>query len=293
MMKNKNKKIYILFVLVFILLLIFANNIILMFIDTDSKYVATDLDKYDSNSKVYTAVGSLETYEDMQESLYINGWAFCETENDNPDKKITVILSNNKKSYALETSAVERRDVRSAFPDKKIPSMINGIETKGSTLGVSDGIYDIYLYVWENEDNYGIIKTGKQIIKSKDEFKEITSYETNDSLSFEYDENLKHSENISYADGLLNIDGWAFIDGLNADNQDVYVYLLYKDNNYKLFTCSESTRMDVSNLYDNDNYFYSGFSASIPVDDTDKPVGYAICIDNNGTMKCSDIINIK
>lgn len=288
MKKWWKRGLYIVFVVLFIGILVEFNSIVLLGVADSEKYIQRN-EPFVGNTRVFLNIGSFETYDDLLESFYLGGWAFCETKSSNEGKTIDIILQNEQDIYSVHASAVTRRDVRGAFPGKDIPSGLNGIEIRASTLGVKDGIYDIYVYVRENDENCGLIDTGRKIIKTKERFEELISMPVGETFSAKVSPLVKYSSNIKQKDGALTISGWCFVEGGDTYNQDVYI-LIQTDEKILAYTARGTSRMDVSSHFGNENYMYSGFDAEIPYENVD---AYSICIETGGELLCTNWIDLE
>lgn len=96
-MIKKKKVIYIAIWIIFILYLISANKIIASIKDNNVTEVSTRIDEL----KKDTVLHSIEV--NFQEGIFGSfdyiGWAFCETNFDNTNKEVWIILANDKKTY--------------------------------------------------------------------------------------------------------------------------------------------------------------------------------------------------
>lgn len=167
-----NKK-YILAMTAFIIYLLCANSIILSFF-SDERLVRVNFSEIQSNSEVYYNMDSLEELGGLLERYYAQGWAYCETETDNTGKTISIILKNtsNDLCYKIDSVAGERADVYGVFRDeKKIYNEMNGLECQFSSINIKNGIYELYLYVKENDVNYGLTNTGYRYVKDRGGFR--------------------------------------------------------------------------------------------------------------------------
>ncbi len=166
------KKVYVIALFLFAFYLLFANQIILFF-NKDVKTRKVNLTDYNSNSEVIYSIDTGEEIGGLLEKCYIQGWAFCETEQDNSEKEISLLFKSvsGEKCYVIDNKAQSRNDVYGVFREqKKIYSALNGLECQFSTINFKEGEYELFLYVWENESNYGLIKTGMHYNKYKDKF---------------------------------------------------------------------------------------------------------------------------
>ena len=166
------KKIYVIALILFAFYLLFANQIILFF-HKDVRTKEVKFLDYHSNSEVTFSIDTGEEIGGLLEKYYIQGWAFCETEQDNSEKDISLLFKSisGNKCYVIDNKAQSRDDVYGVFREqKKIYSALNGLECQFSTINFKDGEYELFLYVWENESNYGFIETGMHYKKYKDRF---------------------------------------------------------------------------------------------------------------------------
>ncbi|MDE7313649.1 MAG: hypothetical protein K2N87_18830 [Eubacterium sp.] len=166
------KRCYVIAWAFFICYLLFANRIILYF-DKDAKAERVDLSDYYGDATVHYYIDTYEKRGGLLEKYYIQGWAYCETEQDNQGKTISILLKNTKNDscYKIENKAQYRIDVYEAFKkEKKIYNAMNGLESCFSTIGISEGEYQLYLYVEENKTDYGVTATNLFYVKDKNEF---------------------------------------------------------------------------------------------------------------------------
>lgn len=265
---------YILLVIGFLVLLANMNNLILLGIDPSEKFVRSERE-YVGNTRVFLSLSSLETYSDSLESLSVSGWAFCETEGSNANKTYDIILQNDKDTYALQIPAIPRIDVASSFPDRNVASAQNGIECKASTIGVKDGIYHLCVYVWENEDTYGLIDTGRKLIKTKNRFEEYQFERITEGFNAQTSPLVKNSTTVSLENGLLQLSGWCFVEDQDTYDQQVWVMLLTEDGE-RAYAARKSARSDVASHFGNDDYWYSGYT--VQIQDWEDACAYALCV---------------
>lgn len=176
--KNKKRKnkyyLWFVFSLIFVLWMALGTDIIVKLSRTPSVEKCSFVDFQDKDDVVFFIDDITETG-NMLETVCIRGWSFTETDTDNTNREIKLVLKNEKKCYVvtiMADSLTARLDVIAAFPDQKfgINNAI-GFIYEFSTLQMKNGIYNIYIYVWENEENYGIVDTGIQVKKDGASFK--------------------------------------------------------------------------------------------------------------------------
>lgn len=122
-------------------------------------------------NKVYYSVVEFYSMEDFKEQIYLNAWSFCETEEDNKNKSVSLIIKNNKDSYIYSSSTLAtRNDIVDEYKNLyKIKGVFHGIGWQISTVCVNNGTYDIFLYDYENDASYGLVQIPYQLTKSNDE----------------------------------------------------------------------------------------------------------------------------
>lgn len=153
--------------LVFAVYLFLANDIILLF-DHDDKIAQRSFDELQSNTEAYVSLDNCENLGGLLEKVYFQGWAFCETSYDNTDKKISLVFkkADSSKCYVIETQPQLRPDVYGVYRDsKEIWNGMTGVECQFSTVKMKEGLYDMYVYVWENEHSYGLYDSQIQFRK--------------------------------------------------------------------------------------------------------------------------------
>ena len=166
-MKAKKRIAYALVLLLFIVYLCSANTIVLSF-DENTPLTEESFNSIPQKNEVYQMVDGFQYLGGMYEVAYFQGWAFCETEQDNACKTISLVFvsEDNGRCYTVESAAQLRPDVYGAFYETTgIYNGMNGLECQFSTIGMKNGIYKYYVAVWENETNHGIVDTGMMFQK--------------------------------------------------------------------------------------------------------------------------------
>ena len=149
--------------------LLFANPIVGFFASSNIRKIDALPQRED---KVYSVAESLSFQSDdgLPDFFILTGWGFCETKEDNANREFFVIFANDKNIYSLEIGKdyqETRMDVKNAYATLFIPSADVGFDrVLVSTIGMKNGIYDMYFYCKENETNSGIINTGVQLEKT-------------------------------------------------------------------------------------------------------------------------------
>ena len=116
---------------------------------------------------------TLEMTDGASDEYHVQGWGFCNTQADNQDKKITLVFKHTESDlcYSIAQKPTMRDDVYRAFCDTyAIQGYYHGFDMRFSVLPMKDGIYDLYVYVQENEADYGLFHTGAQFQKMNGDF---------------------------------------------------------------------------------------------------------------------------
>ena len=155
---------------------VFANDIVYAFKSED-----TDLHSYEglescqTTTNGYAAVEVSDYYAGDMETLWLYGWAYAESNGNTlpVDGKETYILFKGDlgKVYRAKAVVSIRPDIYYAQSDlgRKPISGNVGYEARMSTLTLKNGTYDLYFYVYENEEMMSLISTDLAIIKTDTE----------------------------------------------------------------------------------------------------------------------------
>lgn len=287
---SKNKLIFIIFILLFIFIFIFSNNFVIYFTGKKSPK-EIDINKLSFNSNCNLAVDFYDVYDNMTEDIAINGWAFCETESNNDNKIINILLRSDKKTYIIETDLISR-NLQDSFPDYKIYGTNHGYGTEFSTLNLPSGIYEVLIYDYENDYNYGLGRTGRKLIKDNDGIREylpglIEDYDikfddvdTNDSI--------KNSVSIiDFDEDKFLLRGWSFIEGESCDLQNVFLGIQEAGSDKVEFYDTVSFgRKDTADYFNNDLYYNCGFDTYVSKEKfvAGKEYNIYIIIENEGDL---------
>ena len=268
------KKVYIRICLIAAIILIYLlsiNDIILKYNYVDAFEVNRQPFENYENDIVYNSVLTCINNNDILESIYIEGWSFCESDIDNTNKEVGCLCCNDTDIYICSTEQfINWSGVEQAFLDKRVTNR-NGFEINASTIKMPYGSYDMYIYNKENTQNYGVMPIQYRLIKSKNGVKidKWTSTRLNDITKKDiiYDAETITQDPKVNEDGTINIDGWIWIENCSSNNQIVYAELSMKNGDVIIYSTLAQTRMDVADAYDNDSYTNSGFSIVLPKDE--------------------------
>lgn len=286
---NKNRVIYITIIILFLVYLFNANNIISSFFrDTVTK---TDLTSYQTKDFVNYSVDEFAEYGGLLEKISFKGWAFCETSAMNNQKKISLVFVSDNNVYEFTDKVSNRYELYKAFNgSKKIQGTKHGFVWEFSTIPMRNGIYELYIYCRENDQNYGFVKTDKLYKKDVNGFKEYTWISSKIKKSLTTDATIQNvNSSIDkfevMEDDSINIIGWAFLNEKDCLNQKVYLEITDSGGITVTYNTKLMERRDVGDVFKSSKYNQSGFSALIPSGDLEKgEATIRIYIENNGTI---------
>ena len=160
-----------------------------------------------------------------------------------------------------------RADVIESFESKIYPETLAGYSGDFTFINVNDGVYDMFLYCWENDDNYGLAYTGLQFIKQGND---MSCSKWQSSLldinfdNFELEKNRCSLGSVTVNKENIEISGWVLVLDLNSDNQNVYIELQSEKGEIIYYSSKSMRRADVAKVFNNDLYINSGYKAVIP-----------------------------
>lgn len=277
----------------FVILLCVINQIVAIFSGPHFEKWNGNVDELEKDF-VSGNVESEQNAKSILEQVSFSGWAYCITEEDNADKAVGIVLSNEKNNYIYASSpSINRWDLSGRVPPPKGDA--HGFAMNVSTILVSDGTYDVYLYCKENEQNYGIkqtqyslIKKGKKVVLGNWVSK---SEPMRDLSTLQHDAKLSVNPTIFEPENnILTVNGYGFLPDLNAANQNIYVCFEYEGGRAALFKARKITRQDVANYFGNQLYAESGFEARIPAEKLQpQPYDITILVEQDGVLHTSGI----
>lgn len=267
---SMKKIFYIVIWVAFIVILLFSNNIIALVNKNNIEKTNARIECF-KKDQVYYATDNIDIINDIFDSFIIKGWAYCETNKENNNKSVSILLANDNQTYIKALTLTKRNDVRQVFQEKhRINGVYHGIQGTISTVGVKNGVYKVYIFCKENDENYGLVDTGmllKKYGRGIIQYKwESTLTNITSTLEDIQTKNNLDSANIT-EEGYLQINGWAFIEGLDTADQSVYLRLTYDDGSIDIYDTQAVTRPDVGLAYKSDLYNNSGFKAVISADE--------------------------
>jgi len=159
----------------FIVLLIFATDIIFLFpiknvngLSLVSNFNALAISN-DLNHRIDTFIEN----QDILSTVEFTGWAFIPSKNDENAKEIKLIFASEDYRYEVETELQERFDLKTVLQENGVSDYKHGFITRFSPLQMKNGIYKLFIFCYENEEASGIVNTGKVYVKTYQGFSEV------------------------------------------------------------------------------------------------------------------------
>lgn len=206
----------------------------------------------------------------LTHDVELEGWAFAETEQDNPDKRVKLLFVSDQLSYEIDTEIFDETWTNSFYTNLNVPDARNGYYTKFSPLGMKDGDYSLFMQVFENENDSGIFYSYSDFRKTNHDFVRLASSARITNLDFS---NVKTSDAVKwYIDvceiraGKLYIAGWALHEDLHSLANHVFLEIVKPDGTTSYFSTSRVFRVGVGEQFGDSKFNMAGFWAEVPLD---------------------------
>ena len=203
------------------------NSIVSYFLlSPEEKVIRVDFNDYADVGKAYALINNIDILnEDIKERINCNGWAFVETQDSNAEKTGNLILKGRKNCYMTAELPFRISTIQQAMPNwKKIQGDSNNYALTFSTLQLPDDIYEIYIYVEENENAKGIVDTGAGFRKEGVDIQSFTDVTFCDIPKIEESWPVfDHGWWDMYDEGThLRIQGWEIKEGIASEDFTYY-----------------------------------------------------------------------
>lgn len=220
---------------------------------------------------------------DAFRTLSIKGWSFISTQWDTSDRYVAVVFENCEtlSQYAIRLEPHERPDIKeeygrvleetSGYRKYEINSTRHGFGAAFSPLGLPDGYYRVWIYNYENRNVHGLLRTSRMYRIKSGFFKEIESKdiiaaktivnttEISDAVKSNVDL-IEPSENTVFTYG------WAYIADRESSSDGVILKVKNSQGITSMYKTMPEIREDVAKYFKDYRYYYSGFSAVIPIE---------------------------
>jgi len=95
----------------------------------------------------------------------VAGYAFMETAEDNPEKRIDLILQSKDHTYIVPSELSVQHNLSAETTGKMIQGVRHTFSAKFSRLLLPDDVYELALYCYENNSAYGYVGIGLYLKK--------------------------------------------------------------------------------------------------------------------------------
>lgn len=294
---NKYNIMRVVILLCFLFMLVLSNKIVGT-LDTSVgdlspvEYVNNfDLSQY-AKDEVFYSFYTFEMYSNITRHMDVLGFAFVETEYDSSDREVILFLSNETDTYRIKLP-LEYNEIKYMFPNRKLNNKKNEYKIIGkfSTINIKNGSYKVYVYVKENNHNYGIIDTGRSVkINNNTDTAKNIYYRLNEPVEFDkpfcegkidyYIENIIPSKNRVY------ISGYGFLES-DKRKGNTYIGITDKLGNEMYYETFQISRIFLEDVY---GAYTSGFRTLIKIKNmNDYEVTSIIIKGNDGKLYKSKI----
>lgn len=144
-----------------------------------------------------------------------------------------------------------------------------GFQSEFSTINLPEGVYELYIYVLENEETYGIVNTGKKYIKDQNGFHMYNKYGEEVNLpidTFEINDIVFRLDNFSInSNRQVCVNGWGFLNDITCSDTNVYMILNSPHRKNIIIELEKELRTDVSSVY-GEQYSMCGFKGILNPD---------------------------
>lgn len=158
-------------VILAVVLLLFSTKIALMM--SGYNMVKKNADFFPQNKEIQLYVDKVISPEGKLKTVQIRGWAFNPSHQLETEKNIALILKAKNFYYIIPTEIVSRPDVEAHFKDIKLKAEDLGFKGTFSMLALDDGDYELFVKVWEGDQEVSYRSTSRFFNKTKGEFTEI------------------------------------------------------------------------------------------------------------------------
>ncbi|HOD04953.1 MAG TPA: hypothetical protein PKH92_07905 [Anaerolineaceae bacterium] len=208
--------------------------------------------------------------DNLTHDVELDGWAFAETERDNPHKSVKLLFVSDELSYEVDTEVYDEAWTKNFYTDLNVPDARNGYYAKFSPLGMKNGDYSLFMKVVENEYASGTFYSYSDFRKTNDEFIRLENGIEVTDLDFS---NVTTSNAVKWyvdvceiREDKLYISGWTLHKRQHSLSNRVYLEIIKPDGTIVYFSTSRVFRKGVGELFGNNKFNMAGFWVEIPLD---------------------------
>jgi len=131
------------------------------------------LDAFVLSNDIKFNIERLTDPEGILNIVRFEGWAFNSNYKPDTERHVSLILKSNNIVYELSTIGGSRPDVPKAYMELNLQPHDLGFSGEFSIIAIEDGIYELYIKVWETGEEATLKSTDRYFEISRDQFKEV------------------------------------------------------------------------------------------------------------------------
>ncbi len=299
-MKNRNRKkiIYGVVMIAVFLWLIFANIIMARLLSNEAltRVIFPD---FVENETLQYAFEPLQ-YDEFTGIFSLDGWAFIPTDTYSDSRSVSMVARSAQATYSGEVQNFGARpDLEHHFSRLSIDTFPEqaGFRASFPVANLQNGVYEVCINIYENEQTYGLIATGIFFEKNGRNFGEVNSIKGNVEFvptsvqqlpTAQGTANMFALNSVDIDDEILSIHGWGAMEGKESLQQNVSMMLTNEEGEIVEFPTMCILSEGVAEVYENDDYLYSGFAAQMPTEHLeDGQYSLTFFIENDGIIEQS------
>lgn len=228
--------------------------------------------------RVHAHMDSLSEADGLLQEVNFEGWAFVETVEENPNKRVSLLLRAGEREYPVKADVFDRNELVDEFPELNVPLKKQGFIGSFSALNLTDGRYEIWVDVSENEAASGLVKLDNSILRDGQitstaiEGKEVDL--GNEEIKTE--SRVRGSLDLCAVNGPnLAVKGWVFQEGSETADDIVVLRFTSANGTEKVFTTRKFEQPGVVAAFASELYRQSGFYFELPQSEFQK-VSYSV-----------------
>jgi hypothetical protein len=219
------------------------------------------IDRPDFNGKIQFNVENLIHQDDV---IQVEGWAFKEGSTNNQDDSLYVTISNEKKTYVVNSKRMPRPDVAKSFGKPNLEN--SGFSATIFTDEIEKGKYDIGIAIKGKNGDWTYADLDKFQEVGKKEFEKPVLTKT---IPTEGNV-IGNIDDFEVKPEFIRLSGWSAFKEQHATNNDIKIIFIGKGKNYLIAT-QKVKRQDVTKAFNNKyNYDDAGFSVKMKRKDLPK-----------------------
>ena len=272
-------------------------------------YVSTDIVLYCSglgieelpavegewNEQVFFDVFYITVKGGLSDTVDLTGYAYMETDEPNPDKKIDLMWVSDDHIYKIGTNISDHYGLRADLVQRNIQGTHHMFSSVFSHAQMEDGMYTLFIYCYENEGTSSYTCTPYPFKKKGRSFIPLSGYVGTQQgqqsiLNASTDEPVYHSiEVCKKAEDLLQIRGWAAAIGYPSEESDILLALTDENGETVLYDTLQFLRHYLRTPLQDTIYDHSAFYTNIPLSDLEEGTYTLSILVQAGTLRLAPL----